>query len=221
MFDYSSKAAQRLLWQYRNSPKFKQWIDSLPSIADSEIAPVIERLKEILDIDQAAGEQLDILARIAGINQRPRVTSTSISYFAYNGTPNAQPYNTAPYVSPGFTVDTVLIPDYLFRVVVRAKIAKNNSNATIDGIKESVDYIFDDDSIVVDGLDMTIHTILLDQQPAANVEQVLAELDLIPRPQGVNIRLIRKKEEVFAYEDTLFANPYDTEPYIDPSELAT
>ena len=154
--DYAAKALSRAYWQYRNSPKLLAWMKILPSIVQESIEKPLNQIITILDIDSAAGDQLDVIARIAGINSRPSIESEDVGFFGYAVTPAARGYGEAPYIGPGEVVATYPAPDSLFRMIIRAKIYKNISTATIDEVKEAVDFILDERCTVVDGQDMTI-----------------------------------------------------------------
>ncbi|QXF34259.1 hypothetical protein CE143_14695 [Photorhabdus luminescens] len=214
MYDHKSKALSRIYWQYKNSPKLINWITSLPDIAQSSIEDQIEKINNILDIDKAEGDQLDICGRIAGFAERPLIRTDFVSIFAYNGTGGAQPYNIAPYKSPGEQIKIAPVSDFMYRILIKSKIQKNNSIATIDDVKSAVDYIFNVNSAIIDGQDMTMKTIWMDKAIAANIRVLIEMFDLIPRPQGVKACLIRTNHHPFAYKGTYDAQPYGVGAYV-------
>ena len=69
--NHQDKARTRIYWQYKNSPKLIQLLMSLPDIAQSAIEDQLAKVKMMLDIDTAEGEQLDICGRIVGYLSRP------------------------------------------------------------------------------------------------------------------------------------------------------
>ncbi|CNH77647.1 DUF2612 domain-containing protein [Yersinia pekkanenii] len=214
MYDHNKKALSRVYWRYKNSPNLIKWIKSLPDIAQHSIEDQIYKINELLDIDNAEGDQLDICGRIAGFPYRPLIRSDFVFVFAYNGTGGAQPYDVAPYKPINESVRMVPLSDFMYRVVIKAKIQKNNSIATIDDIKVAVDYILNVNSVVIDGQDMTIKTIWVNEKIPANILVLIELFDLIPRPQGVNAKLIRFNHHPFAYKGTFDAQPYGIGAYI-------
>jgi hypothetical protein len=64
--DYAAKALSRVIWQYKNSPKFLQWIQTIPQIIHDELELPAETIINIPDIDASEGELLDIVGRIVG-----------------------------------------------------------------------------------------------------------------------------------------------------------
>lgn len=166
MLDHKVKALSRIYYQYKNSPKLIELILSIPDIAQSSLEDQILKIKKILDIDSAEGEQLDICGRIAGYTRRP------IAKF----------YPDCNYI---------IVNDDLFRVLIKAKIYQNNSIATIDEIKFASDYIFNTETRILDGQDMTMRMILFSNEVSLSAQQLISDYDLIPRPQGVGIRKTR------------------------------
>jgi len=215
--DHAKKLLTRIYWQYRNSPKLSEWLTILPDLAQAEIETPLQQIVEMLDIDNAQGEQLDIIGRIAGFDERPRIRSDLLRAFAYAGTIGAQSYGAAPYRAPGEELPTILLPDYLYRVLIKAKIMKNNGDATLDHIKAAVDLMLGVNSTIIDSQDMSMRTIWLDGDVPANFLLLVQEFDAIPRPQGVKIRKIAKNEHPFAYKGTFSAQPYGVGRYITPA----
>lgn len=212
--DLTEKAAGRIIWQYQNGVKFKAWIKLAPKIGTEQIQRAANQVVNMINVDTARGAQLDICGRIAGIANRPRVTSADLALFGYNGTPGAQAYGLAPYKNPNTPTVTAPIPDYLFRILVRAKIIKNTSMATVDDIKNAIDFILDDDSRVVDKLDMSFQ-VWLTKTPSTNLRYLIDNFDIIPRPQGVRLRFIERIYAHFGYAGTPTAVGYGQLPYFD------
>lgn len=214
--DHAKKALSRVYWQYRNAPKMREWLQILPKMAQSAIESPLGQIVDLLDIDKASGHQLDIIGRIAGID-RPRIRTDALQVFAYKGTDGAQPYDAAPYKNPALPVPTILLPDYLYRVLIKAKIMRNNGAATLDDVKAAVDFIFGVESTVIDAQNMSMATVWLEDGVAANLLILVQEFDIIPRPQGVKIRKIAKNEYPFAYKGTFSAQPYGVGSYVTPA----
>ena len=245
--DHAKKALSRVYWQYRDSLKLNEWMRILPDLAQANLEAPLGQIINLLDIEAAQGDQLDIIGRIAGI-PRPRILTDSLKAFGYNGTLGAQPYGTAPYKDPTLkginerglvlgdiltpddsvvlapviiednsdALRTILLPDYLFRIMVRAKIRQNNGSATIDDVKQSVDFIFGTDSTVTDGQDMTMSVTWLEGEVTDNFRALIEDFDIIPRPQGVKTRVKAIKYYAFAYKGTFNAQPYGAGRYAAP-----
>ncbi|MDZ7320764.1 DUF2612 domain-containing protein [Kosakonia sacchari] len=184
MSEFSEKAKSRIYLEYKNAPKLIQWILALPDVAASRITEQTEKIRNILDIDNAEGEQLNICGRIAGYRKRP-----------------------AGRFYPGCEVAEV--DDVLFRKMIKAKICKNNGIATIDDIKAAADYILDVNVTVLDAQDMTMRLVWHEDSVSIAVQQLVEDYDLIPRPQGVGMRkhrVIKRKPFGFGRHFSNFGN---------------
>lgn len=187
----TEKARGRIIWQYRNGSKFRAWISLLPDIATEYISEPVDQVVNLINIDTARGDQLDICGRIVGIGSRPKVRSDELEVFAYNGTEGAHPYGVAPYKGPDDFPESFPLPNYLYRLVIKAKIVKNVGLATVDDVKRGVEFILGDGftATVVDLQDMTMR-VILNQEPSFNVRAILELFDVVPRPQGVSIEYV-------------------------------
>ncbi|EPJ9399634.1 DUF2612 domain-containing protein [Enterobacter bugandensis] len=184
MSEISDKAKSRIYWQYKNAPKLVEWILSLPDVAQSRMVEQIEKVRNILDIDNAEGEQLNICGRIAGYRKRP------VGRFY-----------------PGCEVAEV--DDVLYRKMIKAKICRNNGIATIDDVKAAADYILDVNVTVLDAQDMTMRLVWHEDTVSIAVQKLVEDYDLIPRPQGVGMRkhrVIKRKPFGFGRHNNNFGN---------------
>jgi hypothetical protein len=83
--------------------------------------------------------------------------------------------------------DTVQDDD-IFRALLKSKIAKNNSDATIDSIIASMSFIIDGNTITVsDFEDMSFDVQFIEPLTAQQID-LLLNFDLVPKPQGVRFR---------------------------------
>ncbi|PWC25120.1 DUF2612 domain-containing protein, partial [Brenneria nigrifluens] len=162
---HRNKALTRAYWQYKNAPKLISLLLTLPDIAQSSIEDQLSKIQVMLDIDSAEGEQLDICGRIVGYTKRPVGTFY-------------------PACAPA------AVSDDLFRRMIKAKIFKNNSIATIDEIKRATDYILGTSALILDGQDMTMRPVFTEYLDVGS-QKLVADYDLIPRPQGVGTKQAR------------------------------
>ncbi|CPR20599.1 DUF2612 domain-containing protein [Brenneria goodwinii] len=163
--DHNAKVESRIYWQYKNAPKLIALLLTLPTIAQAQIEEQIAKIKAILDIDNAEGEQLDICGRIAGYSKRPVGTFYP-------------------------TCSSSAVSDELFRRMIKSKIYKNNSIATIDDVATAMNYILDTEARILDGQDMTMRPVFFEYLDIGS-QKLVADYDLIPRPQGVKLRSAR------------------------------
>lgn len=151
--DLVAKALARIIWQYKNSPKFKEWVSSLPEIGQSEIEDPAEKIINVLDIDAQEGHLLELVGRIVG-----------------------QPRN-----------DPLLNDDEVYKIVIKSKAWKNNSDGRIDSISQAAANITGAAVRKVDdNQDMSFSIIFLEHLSTL-ARELLVTFDIIPRPQGVKL----------------------------------
>lgn len=185
--DLSERASGRIYWQYRNADKLRAWIDTLPAIAQGEIEDPAEIVADILNIDARSGEQLDIIGRIVGITRPPIVQTAEASITAFGPGDDTAPQFGGSQVqfSAGEYSITSMVSDELMRVLIKARIERNNGNATIDNIIRSLQFISEVDQITVnDNQDMTF-SVSFGNELSSTVRFALNNYDILPRPQGV------------------------------------
>lgn len=92
--------------------------------------------------------------------------------------------------------------DEIYRALLRSKIAKNNSDATIDSIIESMEYIVGGNVVTVsDFEDMSMDVAFVEPITAQQID-LLNTFDLVPKPQGVRFRGYAVLPTVLLYGDT-------------------
>ena len=180
--DYRDRADSRIYWQYRNAPKLREWLYTVIDPAQSDIEDPSIIVDRILEIDERSGRNLDIIGRIVGIN-RPRVQTVddeNITVFGAEqmGDEQAQ-FN--PVVFYGQQKSS----DALYRVLIKAKILRNNGSATIDLIVQALQLSTGVDTVTLtDYQDMTFE-VVFGEVLSSSARYALSELNVMPRPQGV------------------------------------
>ena len=182
IFDHVAQAESRILWQYRNGEKFRQWVGILPKIAQEDLEKPLDLLIDILDIDRQEGAQLDLLGRIVGVVRRLIEVDDATSVFDLGGGQMGD--DSSQLTAPTYTTSSQF-GDAVFRLLIRARIARNNSEATLDEVSRAVQIVVPDNIVRVrDNQDMTFELTFLDV--LSPIERfVIKNYDIIPRPQGV------------------------------------
>lgn len=183
--DHVQRAQSRIINQYRNKPRMVTWLSILPAIANEKLEKALGVTYASYDVDTVTGEMLDIIGVIVGV-PRPILKGGEYLVFGYEGNDNYTNYNIAPYIGDGAQVDVPLSNDH-YRKLVKAKIARNISDGTIDSIIQLTEGII--------GVKVTALISNGDKSfdigvaaPLDNMTLYLIEnFDLIPRPQGTRI----------------------------------
>ena len=176
---------KRIYAQYADKPKAVAWYNITPNIAE-EIDNVYETVRNSYDIDANEGEQLNVIGRIVNIDRsfESQVFYEPDTYFGADNDASQFGGIDSQFESVGDTISSE-VSDAIFRVLIKAKIAKNNSDASLDGIVHALSYITNSSPIrVIDNEDMTFSVSF--GTALTDIEKfVFNTFDIIPRPQGV------------------------------------
>lgn len=175
----------RIYAQYADKPKAVAWYNITPNMAQP-LFDTFDAVRMSYDIDTAVGAQLDVIGRIVVIDRgfESFVVFDPDTYFGGSGDACQFGGIDSQFESVGDVLSQE-VSDAMFRVLIRAKIAKNNSDATLDGIADALSYITASSPIqVVDNEDMTFSVSFGSE--LTDIERfVFNTFDVVPRPQGV------------------------------------
>lgn len=198
----------RIYSQYRKKPKAQAWYSIIPALAQ-EWAVTTETVRYSYDIDSGYGELLNIIGRIVGTD-RGYLGNTGLDVYQFASGGNTL-YNGSVTYSGSVTYNSVTVNDYIvefgdeaaqfsdtsiaenkdledeyFRLLIRSKITKNNSDATIESILETFNFIMPNARPyhLIDNEDMSYHIEFYGS--ISEIDRwVLQSVDMLPKPQGV------------------------------------
>ncbi|HEY3987932.1 MAG TPA: DUF2612 domain-containing protein [Acidobacteriaceae bacterium] len=144
--------------EYQGSTKFQQWMKALLQPLD-DASQCLASVTLAFDLDQAVGVQLDVLGQIVGQGR-------------------AMTFQPSSGASP-------ILDDTTYRLLLKARVAWNQWDGTIDGLQTVWKNLFPNGSISIeDGQNMSATVILTGA--FTSLEQDLVNNGLIvPRPEGV------------------------------------
>lgn len=175
----------RIYSQYADKPKAVKWYNIVPDIAD-ELFNVSEDVRTSYDIDLSVGAQLDVIGRIVVIDRSFESQVTYEVDTQFGGSNDQSQFGgiDSQFESTGTPISNE-VSDAIFRVLLKAKIAKNNSDSTLDGIVHALSYITNSSPIqVIDNENMTFSVSF--GTSLNDIERfVFDTFDIMPRPQGV------------------------------------
>lgn len=179
-----SDAPSRIYAQYRNKPKAVKWyaITSAPSL---EIADAAQQVKTMYDINAAYGEQLDIIGKIVVIS-RDFIQDVPL-YPGLFSDPDGDEFgdSAAMFSETSISADTDM-SDELYRIAIKSKIVKNNSDSSIESILKGANFLLSKADVLrlIDGEDMSFSIEFYGQ--ITEIERyALLNIGLMPKPQGV------------------------------------
>ncbi len=187
-------APNRLYAQYVPKLKAVEWFNIVPSLG-IEIRDVYRDIATSYDIDNSVGEQLNVIGRLVVLDRsfESQVTFQVNTQFGSTDTRSQFGGFDAQFQTTGTDISND-VSDIIFRMLIKAKIAKNNSNSTLDGVCEALRYITNINNVrVIDNEDMSFSVSFGDTLNDIERE-VFNNFDVLPRPQGV--RFLGYTEEV-------------------------
>lgn len=177
-------APNRIYGQYSGDvrPKLKRWYDITRNLG-CELSSVAEEIRYSYDIDDATSFELDVLGRIAGIS-RSFESTVELDPSAF-GKGTSQFGGQITQFGASTLQESQELSNEIYRILIRAKIAKNTNDATLDGIVSALNYIVPSPSTnIIDNEDMSFSVSF--SEPLTEIQRyVLNTFDIIPRPQGV------------------------------------
>lgn len=177
--DHAEQAESRIYAQYRDKPKAVAWLRINGELAN-DLEEAYQGVSGSYNIDDATTYELDVLGRIVGIGRSfEGVIEYSSSQFGRSQFGRNQFQPTQGVTDQDLNNDT-------YRLLIKAKIAKNTSDATIDSIILALRLIVETDNIeLIDNEDMSFEVVF--DSLTVLEKTVLSSFDIIPKPQGVNI----------------------------------
>ena len=146
--DFLEEARDRITEQFKAKDLIDRYLQLLIN-QQQELEQVFKDLIQLRGIDTAFGEQLDVIGRIVG-QPRELLDTSLLSYFAFDGYPDAQPYGDLNDTSVGgfyysygdpLTGNT-LLNDEQYRMFIKAKIIKNTTRATPEEFLNFISFVF-------------------------------------------------------------------------------
>ncbi|WP_457967599.1 DUF2612 domain-containing protein [Pseudomonas sp. R4-84] len=190
----------RIYAQYRDKPKAVDWYQIARTLGGS-IEDAAEAVRKSYDIDNASGEQLSVLGRIVVV-ARSFVGSIPMDPGLFDLT-DGDEFGDDEAMFSALTIDQDgQLSDELYRLVIKAKIIKNNGDATIENILDGMNFLVPNAEVlrVTDGEDMSFSIEFYGQ--ITNLERfALLNAGLVPKPQAVRFNGFLEGFEMVEFGD--------------------
>lgn len=174
----------RIYAQYRDKPKAVAWYAIARELSGS-IEAAAEAVRKSYDIDTAVGEQLNVIGRIV-VAPRSFVGSMPMNPGLFDLT-DGDEFGDDGAMFSALTIDQDgQLSDELYRLVIKAKIVRNNGDATIENILDGMNFLLPKAQVlrVTDGEDMSFSIEFYGE--ITNLERfALLNAGLVPKPQAV------------------------------------
>lgn len=190
----------RIYAQYRDKPKAVAWYEIARKLGGS-IEAAAQAVRKSYDIDTAEGEQLNVIGRIV-VAPRSFVGSFPMSPGLFDLT-DGDEFGDDGAMFSALTIDQDgQLSDDLYRLVIKAKIVKNNGDATIENILDGMNFLLPKANVlrVTDGEDMSFSIEFYGQ--ISNLERfALLNASLVPKPQAVKFNGFLEGFEMVEFGD--------------------
>jgi hypothetical protein len=190
----------RIYAQYNNKPKAIEWYAIARKLGGS-IEAASEAVRKSYDIDSEEGEQLNVIGRIVVVS-RSFVGAIPMNPGLFDLTDGSE-FGDDDAMFSSLTIDQDdQLSDDLYRLVIKAKIVKNNGDATIENILDGMNFLLPHAEIlrVTDGEDMSFSIEFYGQ--ISNLERfALLNAGLVPKPQAVRFNGFLEGFEMVEFGD--------------------
>ncbi len=174
----------RIYAQYRTKPKAVAWYEITRKLA-AELGSAIDAVRVMYNIDTAVGEQLNIIGRIVVVD-RSFVGQVALDPGLFALTDGDEFGDTEAVFAALYVDQDGQMSDELYRLVIKSKIIKNDSDASIESILYGMNFLLPNADVlrVTDGEDMSFSVEFYGN--ITNLERwALLNASLVPKPQGV------------------------------------
>ncbi|MDO9345026.1 MAG: DUF2612 domain-containing protein [Pseudomonas sp.] len=190
----------RVYAQYRDKPKAVDWFAIARKLGGS-IEDAAEAVRKSYDVDNVLGEQLNVIGRIV-VAPRSFVGSFPMNPGLFDLT-DGDEFGDDEAMFSALTIDQDgQLSDELYRLVIKAKIVKNNGDATIENILDGMNFLLPNAQVlrVTDGEDMSFSIEFYGE--ITNLERfALLNAGLVPKPQAVKFNGFLEGFEMVEFGD--------------------
>ncbi|PPS62625.1 DUF2612 domain-containing protein [Pseudomonas sp. BRM28] len=190
----------RIYAQYRDKPKAVDWYAIARKLGGS-LEDAAEAVRKSYDIDNVLGEQLNVIGRIV-VAPRSFVGSMPMNPGLFDLT-DGDEFGDDEAMFSALTIDQDgQLSDELYRLVIKAKIVKNNGDATIENILDGMNFLLPKADVlrVTDGEDMSFSIEFYGQ--ITNLERfALLNAGLVPKPQAVRFNGFLEGFDMVEFDD--------------------
>lgn len=187
--DDNSDPLWRVYAQYRDKPSLVAWM-RICTLLGANIYQTAQLLRKSYDIDNVGTELLNVIGRIVVLS-RSYMAPVKLSPPFVASAQNS-PWTVGVFsqqLSALSSDQDSAMSDEFYRLGIRAKIVKNNTDATIEDVLAGASFLLAGATIlrVVDNEDMTFSI-----EYTGDISDVeayaIANASLVPTPQGVNFK---------------------------------
>lgn len=142
--------------EHQNKPKFMAMIRGVIGVL-TRIQDLYASMIPLFDLGVAVGDQLDIIGQWVGISRNVNIPDAAGIYFEWDGDDYTTGWDFGSWAPAEAPSTIVSLPDDAYRNLIRAKIAANSWNGTIEGAYAAWAQVFPTYTILIqDNQNMTM-----------------------------------------------------------------
>lgn len=183
-----------MLSQFSESTNFLGFLAAFLVISN-EIEQCYLDMSHLADIDAMQGYNLDVIGIIVGASRYVSGVVT-LKWFGFEdtgiyatvfGEESDHSIGSRFFEEGEVLSSTTIVNDVEYRLIIKAKIVKNNGHGTPEDVLTGLRYIFGTPDVqVTDNYDMSF-SIAVGRPVLAFEQALISSLDILPRPAGVRI----------------------------------
>lgn len=198
-FDSSVNLLQAILWQYEDAERLlaiarakQDWVDS------NQTEFWQSWYRDVFNVDTANDFGLSVWGRILNVKMSvsvaPQPNKISFGFGSYNANFNNGNFGVDRDKTVGLTLEQK-------RTVIKMRYFQLTSRCTATEINEFLSGMFGSQGsvYVIDSYDMSFITFLFTFSPSSQLQFILDEFDLLPRPAAVGARWVAQGRESFGF----------------------
>lgn len=194
--------------EHKGRPKFSAMISTDVS-APVQVQDLLSAMIPLFDIDVAEGQQLDVLGKWIGLSRNIAIPIPGV-YFQWDGVDPFVGWEFGIWQPENQPSEISVLPDDVYRTFLKAKIAANQWDGSLEDMYAVWDEVFTDITIfIVDNQDMS-YDIGFSGRPVDSLTLALIQQGYLPlKPEGVRVNIIYSPVDdgpIFAWDiqnDTL------------------
>ncbi len=196
--DHKQQSQSRVYAQYSDKPKAFEWCGINGDLAN-ELEIAFESVADSYNIDDAGTDELNTLGVIVDIS---RSFEGQVEYDTFQFGSSQFGGSITQFRPLAGVTDQELNND-IYRLLIKAKIAKNNSDSTIDDIILSLREIVSTNDITIeDPEDMSFAVVFGSLNKIEKL--VITNFNIVPKPQGVRFAGFEDKGSVTEFGSAQF-----------------
>jgi hypothetical protein len=182
--------------EHNTKPKFMALLDAVVN-GIGATADVLLGMPAAFDLDTAVGNQLDIVGQWIGQSRSVSGVLT-VGFFGFADDIVASPFGelTNPAIGGRFYElgasfsTTSVLQDPEYRLVLRARIVRNQSDGTTADLQSALNFLFGTQAVITDTGNLSVTITIPGVDVTLTQRSLLTTFDLLPRPAGVAYNLV-------------------------------